>query len=45
MKERHLLGRTRRRWEDDDKMDLMEVGCDDRIRMNLTEDVTSGGLM
>ena len=22
------LGRTRRRWEDNIKMDLMEVGCD-----------------
>ncbi|KAJ4445627.1 hypothetical protein ANN_12309 [Periplaneta americana] len=32
------LGRPRRRWEDNIKMDLREVGCDDRDWINLAED-------
>ncbi|KAJ4435415.1 hypothetical protein ANN_18030 [Periplaneta americana] len=32
------LGRPRRRWEDNIKMDLREVGYDDRDWMNLAED-------
>ncbi|KAJ4450634.1 hypothetical protein ANN_02063 [Periplaneta americana] len=32
------LGRPRRRWEDDIKMDLREVGCDDREWINLAQD-------
>ncbi|KAJ4427587.1 hypothetical protein ANN_25235 [Periplaneta americana] len=32
------LGRPRRRWEDNIKMDLMEVGYDDREWINLAED-------
>ena len=27
---RTYIGRPRRRWEDDIKMDLKEVGCDDK---------------
>ncbi|KAJ4431596.1 hypothetical protein ANN_20195 [Periplaneta americana] len=33
-----LLGRSRRRWEDDIKMDLREVGYDDREWINLAQD-------
>ncbi|KAJ4450588.1 hypothetical protein ANN_02013 [Periplaneta americana] len=32
------LGRPRRRWEDNIKMDLREVGCDGRDWINLTQD-------
>ncbi|KAJ4442256.1 hypothetical protein ANN_12122 [Periplaneta americana] len=32
------LGRLRRRWEDNIKMDLREVGCDDRDWINLAQD-------
>ncbi|KAJ4436836.1 hypothetical protein ANN_16968 [Periplaneta americana] len=32
------LGRPRRRWEDNIKMDLREVGCDDREWINLGQD-------
>ena len=32
------LGRPRRRWEDNIKMDLREVGCDPRDWIYLTED-------
>ena len=34
---RHL-GRPRRRWEDNIKMDFMEVGCDPRDLIALAED-------
>ncbi|KAJ4436976.1 hypothetical protein ANN_17108 [Periplaneta americana] len=33
-----LLERPRRRWEDNIKMDLREVGCDDRDLINLAQD-------
>ncbi|KAJ4443576.1 hypothetical protein ANN_05250 [Periplaneta americana] len=32
------LGRPRRRWEDNIKMDLREVGCDDREWINFAQD-------
>ena len=32
------LGRPRRRWEDNIKMDLKEVGCDARNWMDLAQD-------
>ena len=32
------LGRPRRRWEDNIKMDLREVGCDFRDWIDLAED-------
>jgi hypothetical protein len=32
------LGRPRRRWEDDIKMDLQEVGCKDMEWIELTQD-------
>ena len=32
------LGRPRRRWEDNIKMDLMEVGCDPGEWIDLAED-------
>ena len=32
------LGRPRRRWEDNIKMDLREVGCDPREWIDLAED-------
>ena len=32
------LGRPRRRWEDNVKMDLREVGCDPRDWVALSED-------
>ena len=32
------LGRPRRRWEDNIKMDLREVGCDPRELIDLAED-------
>ncbi|KAJ4435542.1 hypothetical protein ANN_18158 [Periplaneta americana] len=36
--EKRPLGRPRRRWEDNIKMDLREVGYDDREWMNLAQD-------
>ena len=41
---RHLE-RPRRRWEDNIKMDLREVGCDPGEWIDLAEDRTNGGLM
>ena len=35
---KRLLGRPRRRWEDNIKMDLREVGCDRRDWIGLAED-------
>ena len=35
---KRLLGRQRRRWEDNIKMDLREVGCDPGKWIDLTED-------
>ena len=35
---KRLLGRPRRRWEDNIKMDLSEVGCDPRNWITLAED-------
>ena len=32
------LGRPRRRWEDNIKMDFREVGCDARDGIDLTQD-------
>jgi len=32
------LGRPRRRWEDNNKMDLQEVGCGDMDWIELTQD-------
>ena len=32
------LGRPRRRWEDNIKMDLREVGCEARNRVHLAQD-------
>ena len=32
------LGRPRRRWEDNIKMDLSEVGCDPGVWIDLAED-------
>ena len=39
------LGRPRRRWEDNIKMNLREVGCDSRDWIDLAEDTTNGELM
>ena len=39
------LGRARRRWEDNIKMDLRDVGCDPRNWLALAEDRPNGGLM
>ena len=36
---KRLLGRPRRRWEDNIKMDLREVGCDPGERIDLAEDM------
>ena len=33
------LGRPRRRWEDNIKMDLQEVGCGSMDRIELTQDM------
>ena len=35
---KRALGRPRRRWEDNIKMDLREVGCDPRDWIDLAED-------
>jgi hypothetical protein len=39
------LGRPRRRWEDNIKMDLRETGIDEANRIQLAKDRVSGGLM
>jgi hypothetical protein len=36
------LGRPRRRWEDNIKMDLQEVGCGGMDRIELTQDRDGG---
>jgi hypothetical protein len=33
-----VIGRTRRRWEDNIKVDLQEVGCGDMDWINLVQD-------
>jgi hypothetical protein len=35
---KRLLGRPRCRWEDNIKMDLMEIGCEDGRCMELAQD-------
>jgi hypothetical protein len=35
---KRLLGRPRRRWEDDIKMDLQELGCGDMAWTELAQD-------
>jgi hypothetical protein len=35
---KRLLGRTRRRWEDNIEMDLQEVGCEVIDRVDLAQD-------
>ncbi|KAJ4435918.1 hypothetical protein ANN_18540 [Periplaneta americana] len=40
LKGKRPLGRPRRRWEDNIKMDFREVGCDDRDWINLAQDRT-----
>jgi hypothetical protein len=37
------LGRPRRRWEDNFRMDLQEVGCQGMEWIGLSQDSTSGG--
>ena len=39
------LGRPRRRWEDNIKMDLKEVGCDAGDWIDLAQDRSNGWLM
>ena len=39
LRERDQLGRPRRRWEDNIKMDLKEVGCGDQDWTDLAEDM------
>ena len=39
------LGRPRRRWVDNIKIDLMEVGCNPRDWIDLAESRTNGKLM
>ena len=36
--EKKLFGRPRRRWEDNNKMDLKEVGCHGMDRIDLAQD-------
>jgi len=36
--EKRPLGRPRRRWEDNIKMDLQEVGCEDMDWIDLAQD-------
>ena len=38
IKKFNVMGRLRRRWEDNIKMDLQEVGCGDMDRIHLTQD-------
>ena len=38
------LGRPRRRWQDNIKMDLKEVGCDPGDWIDLAKIATNGGL-
>jgi len=35
---KRLLGRTRRRWEDNIEIDLQEVGCEGIDRVDLAQD-------
>jgi hypothetical protein len=35
---RYLLGRPRKRWEDNIKLDLMEVECEAQVRMEVAQD-------
>jgi hypothetical protein len=35
---KRLLGRPRRRWEGNNKMDLHEVGCEDMNRIDVAQD-------
>jgi hypothetical protein len=44
-KERRPLGRPRRRWVDNIKMDLREIGWDGRDWIELAQIGTSGGLL
>jgi hypothetical protein len=39
------LGRPRRRWEDDIKMDLKETGIDEAKWIQLAQEMSSGGLV
>jgi hypothetical protein len=39
------LGRTRRRWQDNIRMDLGETGCEVVDWVHLDQDRTSGGLL
>jgi hypothetical protein len=39
------LGRPRRRWEDNVKMDLREIGIDGTNWIRLAQDSSSGGLL
>jgi hypothetical protein len=42
---RRPLGRPRRRWEDNIKMDLLVVGCGGADRIELAHGGTGGGLL
>ena len=42
---KRLLGRPRRRWKDNIKMDLREVSCDPGDWIDLAEDRVNGGVM
>ena len=42
MRERDHFGRPRRRWEDNIKMDLQEVGCEDINWIELAQDRDRG---
>jgi hypothetical protein len=41
LRERRPLGRHRRRWEDNIKMDLQEVGCGGTVWIELAQDRNS----
>jgi hypothetical protein len=43
--EKRPLGRPRRRWEDNIKMDLTETGIDGANLIQLAQDRSSGGLV
>jgi hypothetical protein len=43
-KGKKLLGRRRLRWEDNIKVDLMEIGIDETNWIRLAQDRSSGGL-